>query len=278
MTDAERIDEAIERDPAALLDRREEIADRGLAVAFLFFEADRLVALLQREDVGRFAHPAFVEEQFDLLFAEPLDVEGAARCEQFQMLDLLVRTGEFAGAAQPRAFLPGRSGLAHDFGVQRARALFRKAVGLGVLWTFLDDHVDDLRDHIARALDNDRVADADIPALAQHLPTAADAFDVILVVQGHVLDDDATDADRIELRRRCQRAGAADSNQHAAHHGERTLRGELVRDGPARRARDEAKPLLPVQTIDFVHDAVDVVVELGAFALDFAMEGDHLLD
>ena len=43
-------------------------------------------------------------------------------------------------------------------------------------------------------------------------------------------------------------------------------------------ARDEAEPLLPVEAVDLVDDAVDVVVELGAALLDVAVEGEQFLD
>ena len=51
-----------------------------------------------------------------------------------------------------------------------------------------------------------------------------------------------------------------------------------MRDRPARRARHEAEPLLPVEAVDLVDDAVDVVVEPGPLLLDLAMKGDQLLD
>ena len=44
----------------------------------------------------------------------------------------------------------------------------------------------------------------------------------------------------------------------------RLLGRELVRDRPARRARDEAEPLLQVEPVDLVDDAVDVVAERRA--------------
>ena len=53
---------------------------------------------------------------------------------------------------------------------------------------------------------------------------------------------------------------------------------ELVRDRPARRARDEAEPLLPVEPVDLVDDAVDVVVERGALLLDLGVGVEQLLD
>jgi hypothetical protein len=79
MADAERVDEAVERYLAPFADGREQIAHRGFAVAFLVLELDLLVARLQREDVGGLLHPFLLEEQFDLLLAQALDVEGAAR-------------------------------------------------------------------------------------------------------------------------------------------------------------------------------------------------------
>ena len=87
---------------------------------------------------------------------------------------------------------------------------FGKLIGLGVLRPLVEHHVDHLRDDVAGALDDHGVADADIAALAQLLAVAADALDVVLVVQRRVLHHHAADADRLELADRRQRAGAAD--------------------------------------------------------------------
>ena len=57
----------------------------------------------------------------------------------------------------------------------------------------------DLRDDVAGALHDDRVADPHVLAR-----------DLVLVVQRRVRDDDAADGDRLELGDRRQRAGAAD--------------------------------------------------------------------
>ena len=124
--------------------------------------------------------------------------------------------------------------------------------------------VDHLRNHVAGALDDDGVADPDVAALAQLLAVAADALDVVLVVQRDVLHDDAADADRLELADRRERAGAPDLDLDVAQHRRGALGREFVRDRPARRARDEAEALLPVEAVDLVDDAVDVVVEFGA--------------
>src|SRR6185295_12841609 len=126
--DAERIDEAFERDFAPRADRAEQVADRGLAVALDLFELELRIALFQREDVGRLLDPALLEEVIDLLLAESVDVERAARHEMLEVLGLLERAGEFARAAEAHALLAGRIDLAHHRRLQGARALLGKHV------------------------------------------------------------------------------------------------------------------------------------------------------
>src|SRR5215470_4790039 len=123
MAHAERVDETLQRNPAPLPDGGKEIAHGRLAVALDFLQLQLRIALGQREDVRGLLHPAFIEEVLKLLLAEAVDVEGAARHEQFQMLDLLVRTGELAAAAEARSLLARRRLLAHHVGAQRARTL-----------------------------------------------------------------------------------------------------------------------------------------------------------
>src|ERR1700676_2953354 len=210
MAHAERVDETLQRNPPPLLDRRKQVAHRRFAVAFDLLELELEVALWQCEDIGRLLHPSLLEEECDLLLAEPLDVEGAARGEQFQMLDLLIGTGELAGAAGARALLAGRGLLAHDVGMQRARTLLRKVIRFCFLPPLVDHDIADLGNDVAGALDHDGVADPDVAALAQLFAVAANAPDVILIVQRDVLHDHAADADRLELADGSERAGAAD--------------------------------------------------------------------
>src|SRR5207248_6686632 len=278
MAHAEREDEALERNFTPPPDRLEQVAHRGLAVAFDFLELDLVVARFQREDIGGLLHPFLLEEEFDLLFAEAVDVEGATRGEQLQVLDLLVGTGELAGAAGARPLFPGRGLLAHHIGVQRARALLRELKRLRILRPLVEDDIDHLRNYVAGALHDDGVADPDVATVAQLLAVAADALDVVLVVQRHVLHDDAADTGRLELADRRKRAGAPDLDLDVAEHGHGALGREFMRDRPARRARHEAEPFLPVDPIHLVDDAVNVVVEFGALFLDLAVEGDQLLD
>ena len=265
MAHAERIDEAVERNLAPLLDGVEQVAHRGLAVAFDLLQLDLVVALSQREDVGRLLDPVLLEEEFDLLLAQALDVEGAARGEQLEVLDLL-DTGRRIRRCSGRARPPRRS--------RSPRAPRRCAEDTGI--SSGNDRA--WRPSAACRCTTSTTCGMTSPArwmmtvspmrrsrpLAERLAVAADALDVVLVVQRDVLHDHAADADRLELADRRERAGAADLDLDVLEHGDGALGRELVRDRPARRARDEAEPLLPVEAVDLVDDAVDVVVELGA--------------
>src|SRR5467141_878018 len=193
------------------------------------------------------------------------------------MLDLLVGTGELAGAAGARALLAGRGLLAHHLGMQRART-FRRKVILLFPTRLVRYYVNNLRNDVAGALEDHGVADPDIAALAQLLAMTADAPDVILIVQRDVLHDDPADADRFELADRRERAGASDLDLDIPEHGHGALGRELVRDRPARRARHEAEALLPVETVHLVDHPVDIVIEFGSRFLDLAVESDQLLD
>jgi hypothetical protein len=154
-------------------------------------------------------------------------------------------------------------------------SIFWKMIWPGFFWTPVQHHVDHLRDDVAGALDDDRIADADIAALAQLLAVTADALYIILVVQGGVLHDHPADADGLKLRHRCQRPGAADLDLDVLQDGGGAFRRKFMCDRPARAARDESQPFLPVDAIHFVDDAVDIVIESGAALLDLAMEGNE---
>src|SRR5213078_771283 len=154
----------------------------------------------------------------------------------------------------------------------------RKLIGPRILRPLVEHYVHHLRNDVAGALDDDGVADPDIAALAQLLAMAADAPDVILIVQRDVLHDDAADADRLQLADRRERAGAADLDFNIAEHGHGALGREFVSDRPARRPRHEAEAPLPVEPIDLVDDPIDIVIESGALLLDLAVECDQLID
>ena len=117
---------------------------------------------------------------------------------------------------------------------------------------------DHARDHVAGARDQHRVADANVVVL-----------DVGGVVQRGALDGDAADLHGLEHRVGIERSGAADADDDVDELRARLARLELESDRPARVARDDAKPLLQCEIVDFYHDAVDLVVELVASLLPF---------
>ncbi len=91
-------------------------------------------------------------------------------------------------------------------------------------------------------------------------------------------DDDAADIDRRQIGPRRQHAGAADRDLDRFQVRLSLLRGEFMGKGPARRPADHAEPRLPVEAVDFVDDAVDVVGERRAVLAEIVMEGEGILE
>ena len=75
LRDAERVDEAVERDMAALVDRGDQLSGADRAPAFAHGDDCRI----EPEDVARPADQAVLPERLNVLGAEPLDVEAVAR-------------------------------------------------------------------------------------------------------------------------------------------------------------------------------------------------------
>src|SRR5690349_11015408 len=85
LRNAESIDEALERNSPALVDRGHQVACAEFAPAFALGDHLRVEA----ENVARLADQPVLPEGGDVLFAEPLDVEAMARNEMPQALDRL---------------------------------------------------------------------------------------------------------------------------------------------------------------------------------------------
>ena len=105
------------------------------------------------------------------------------------------------------------------------RAFVWELVRLGVARPFFQDHAQDLRDHIAGALDHHRVADP-------HIQTR----DLVFIVQGGIAHHHAADRDRLQPRHRRQLAGTAHLDLDILQHGLGLLGREFVGGGPARTA------------------------------------------
>ena len=134
MRDAEREDEAVERDRAARLDRGEQVLRARLAPALAVLEPLEAlrIARFQREDVLRALDQALLVELVDALHAQAFDVEGVARHEVLQALARLRRADEAAGAAAHRILLArARVDLAHRMAAA-GRACGRKFIRLRI--------------------------------------------------------------------------------------------------------------------------------------------------
>ncbi len=122
-------------------------------------------------------------------------------------------------------------------------------------------HLDDLRDHVAGPLDHHGVTEADVQA-----------GDLVGVVQGGVGHRDAADRHWLEPRHRRDRPGAADLQVDGFQDRAGPLGRKLAGDGPARRARHETQPALPLQVIDLVDDPVDVEAQRGPQDLELGID------
>ncbi|MCY1395913.1 hypothetical protein D9M71_108690 [compost metagenome] len=130
----------------------------------------------------------------------------------------------------------------------------------GVRRAALGHHLHHLRDHVAGAADDHRVADHQ--AQARHF---------VHVVQGGVGDRHASHLHRLQACHRGHRAGAADLEFHVEQLGELFLRRELVGNGPMRGARPEAQLLLVLDIVDLEHHAIDIVGQARAALADVAV-------
>src|SRR6266436_4444818 len=102
------------------------------------------------------------------------------------MLDLLVGARELTAAAGARFLFPRRGFPAHHVGVQWARAFLREMIRLGVRRPLVKQDVHHLGNDIAGPLNDDSIAAPYVPPLAQLLAVAADALDVVFIMQRDV--------------------------------------------------------------------------------------------
>ena len=117
------------------------------------------------------------------------------------MLDALEWASELAGATAHDGFHPGRRRLLGQRCLQRARAVGRELERNRVGGPLVEHRAEDLRDHIAGALQDHGIADPDVLT-----------GDLVGVVQGCVLDHHAAHRHWAQPRHRRHRARAAHLN------------------------------------------------------------------
>ena len=163
-----------------------------------------------------------------------------------QVRQPLERAGKLARAATHHGFGARCGGLPHQLGVQRAGTAGRELERLRPS-RFAFDHADNLGDHIACSLQDHRVANAHVQA-----------SNLVGIVQGRVDHNDTTHGHGPQSRHRRDGAGTAHLYIDGLQDRARLFRRKFPRDSPARRAAYEPQPLLPIQAIDFVDNAVDI--------------------
>ena len=244
LRDAERVDEAVERDAAALVDRRDQLVGADLAPALAL--RDHLG--VEPEDVAGAADQPVLPERGDVLLAEPLDVEAVARDEMLQPLDRLRRADQPAAAALARPCPPRAPRGCRRPGSGRET---RYGCASGGRRSSTTPTICGITSP-ARCTMTVSPTRTSLRRISSSLCRVARCTTTPPTVTGS------------STRGRGQRALPADRDHDAAHHGLRLLGGEFVRQRPARRAAAHAEPGLQREIVDLVDDAVDVVGQLGA--------------
>ena len=181
--------------------------------------AAAVVAFFERKNIHRAGDDFFLIESFDDFAAESFNVKSITGNKMLQPLNGLSGAGQAAGAAAD-GFVFLTDGVGAAFGADMRKNKFRRAGR-----SLFREHADHLRNNVARPLNDNRVAEADVFS-----------FDFVFVVQGGVGNNHPADVDRFQISHRCQGAGAPHLNADVANGCQRLFGGEFVGNRPARRA------------------------------------------
>ena len=191
MANTQRIDKTRQRNAPCFFNCCKQIGGRFFAPAFPGFNGF-FRAALQRKNICGAANQPVAPKRRNLLFAQPFNVECRAGNKMNEPLLCLRAANQPAGAA-PRRFPL----FAHCRATAHG-AMIRKCICLCAALTPGVHSTHDLRNHVARALHDDRVADTHILAR-----------DLIFVVQRSTCYRAATHFDRYKLGYRRQHTGSA---------------------------------------------------------------------
>ena len=170
-------------------------------------------------------------------------------------------TAEFAGATPDRGTL-----LAHKLRATH-RATCRHHPRQRLRGPLFQHHLHYFRDHVTGTAHDHGVTVAHVQAC-----------DVVGVVQGGTGDGDAAHMHRLHQRPRRDRTGATDVDLDRFHHRGLLLGRELVRDGPARRPRDEAHLALAGVVVQLVDHAIDIERQAVACFADAPVVSQQSVD
>ena len=156
------------------------------------------------------------------------------------------------------------------------RAGFGETVRLAVGLSAGQIDIGDLGDNVARAVNLDPVALANVAALADRRAVAVAPGDVILVVQGGIRHHHSAHRHRFQPRDGGQRAGAANLDVDPVQSRPGGFGGKLVGKRPSRRGRTVSETGLIGQVVDLVDHPVDVIAQRCALLFDICPDRQHL--
>ena len=196
---------------------------------------------------------------FHDLDAQSDDVHRAARNVVLDVTDDLRR----AGAVDA---VPGHFALDALHWLMAHRTFQRDLVGFLVTVARVCDRANDVRDHVAGALDQHTIAHADILFR-----------DVIKVVQRGLFDGHTANFHRFQHGIGRQHARAPHVHADVIQLSGYFLRREFQRDRSARVLAHESQLFRQAQIVQLDHHAVDVEGDLVAFLQPAARAGQHFL-
>ena len=200
VADAERVDEARQRNAPARLDRAAQVAAFFLPQSGSASSCCRRSGSSARRNTspGRRISPA--SKSCGTCLRPSPSISNAPRLTKWRSRSVICAR-QIRPPVQRRTASPGGRSAKLP-----RRAMIRKDKGLASGRPALVAHLDHLRDHVAGALDDHGIAEPDVLAL-----------DVVFVVQGGAGDHDAADGDRLERGHRCERAGAPHLHRDPDH-------------------------------------------------------------
>ena len=267
LTDAHREEPAVERLVAGPFEGVDHLRGVLLAEAPWLLLGSEIQAsehlLRQREEVERGPAEFAADESLGHGFADSLDVQRLARGELLDLGHGLGGAFEIGAAPGDKAFFLGYRSAA---GRTLSSDVLQQREWPGSGGALPGDHLDDGRNDLSSLLDDYGVADADV------LP-----LDFLLVVQGGARDGGAGNQHRLQLRHRCQNAGATDLDGDVLEHGLHLFRQELVGSRPAGRAGGRPELLALGSGNDLHHGSIGSIAEVVAVLVDGAHRGQHLI-
>ena len=234
MPDTERIDEAVKRHFALVINGVKKVAGRLFTKTLPVLDPLQVtrfrVPLFKSKDIcGAPDQPVLIKCLYQLC-PKPFNIESIAGDKVLKPLNCLSPADQSTCAtADGILFTRGLVDLLNRMAAANGAA-GREFIGRAILGTLLKIDFHHLRNDIAGALDNHRVTFADI--LPDYL---------VFVMQGGVGNDDAANGYRMKSGNGSQGSGATDLNLNILYDRCRPFRWEFMRDGPARTTADETK-------------------------------------